>query len=93
LQHWIAIVPLAHNKDASEGVDERMVLLRAAGVPLFDPHATRSRLGRDAVAVDDIIDAAVMLLTARDITRSTASSLPKKWLFGRRSAADLRTQR
>ena len=68
--------PLQHNKNTVEGVSQRMALLGAAGVPSFDPSAERSRLGLGALAVDDVVDAAVMLLTARDVGLDKARRLP-----------------
>jgi 8-oxo-dGTP diphosphatase len=56
---------------------ERMALLRSAGVPAFEPSSERIRLGRSRVEVDDIVDAAVMLVTARDVAIGTARSLPE----------------
>lgn len=68
--------PLKNTKDTEEGIGERMVLLRKAGVPSFDPSAERARLGRGEVALDDIVDAAAMLLTARHVISGTAERLP-----------------
>ena len=69
-------LPLKHGKDTAEGVAERMALLTAADVPSFDPVAERKHLGRKLVDVDDVVDAAAMLLTARDVARGTAVRLP-----------------
>jgi predicted RNase H-like nuclease len=67
--------PLKHGKDTVEGIRERMALLEAAGVPSFDPAAERARLGRGELAVDDIVDAAAMLLTANHVAKGTAARL------------------
>jgi predicted RNase H-like nuclease len=69
-------LPLKHGKDAAEGISERMTLLAMAGVPHFDPAEERARLGRGQVALDDIVDAAAMLLTARHVAAETAERLP-----------------
>jgi len=69
-------LPSTHGKDTPEGIAERMALLAAAGVPSFDPVAERKRLGAGAVDVDDIVDAAAMLLTAKHLAEGTAAHLP-----------------
>lgn len=71
-------LPLKHGKDTVEGIGERMALLTAARVPSFDPAAERVRLGRGEVAVDDIVDAAAMLLTARHVATGSARRLPSR---------------
>lgn len=48
------------------GRRERLAILRQYGLA-FDPATERHRLGRSQVAVDDLIDAAVCLITARRI--------------------------
>jgi Protein of unknown function (DUF429) len=69
--------PLNHDKHTVDGVKERLALLSNAGVPAFDPHAERRKLGRAAdVAVDDVVDAAVMLVTARDVAADVAQRVP-----------------
>ena len=68
---------LQHRKATNAGIAERMTLLKRAGVPRFDPVAVRAQLGRGQVGVDDVIDAAVMLVTARDVTLGTAQWLPE----------------
>ena len=70
-------LPLKHGKDTVEGIAERMALLTAAGVPSFDPAAERVHLGRGEVAVDDIVDAAAMLLTAKHVATGSAGRLPE----------------
>jgi predicted RNase H-like nuclease len=67
--------PLQAGKKSAEGIAERLALLRGAGVPEFDPLSERIRLGRSRVEVDDIIDAAVMRVTARDVALGIAQSL------------------
>jgi predicted RNase H-like nuclease len=57
-------------------VTERLTLLAAAGVPTFDPVAERKRHGPSALAIDDIVDAAAMLLTATHVARGSAARLP-----------------
>jgi predicted RNase H-like nuclease len=63
--------PLEHSKKTLAGRVERLDVLRRHNFR-FDPVAERLRLGRSLVAVDDLIDAAVCLLTARRISDSTA---------------------
>jgi 8-oxo-dGTP diphosphatase len=67
--------PLPAGKKSAEGIAERLALLTAAGVPAFDPSSERIRLGRSRVEVDDVVDAAVMLVTARDVALGTGRSL------------------
>jgi predicted RNase H-like nuclease/ADP-ribose pyrophosphatase YjhB (NUDIX family) len=69
--------PLQHRKNSKEGLAERMTLLKAAGVPAFDPVAerTRMRVYRE-LSVDDVVDAAVMLVTARHVALGNAQCLP-----------------
>jgi predicted RNase H-like nuclease len=59
--------PLEHSKKTVAGRHERLGVLRRHGL-LFDPVMERLQLGRSLVAVDDLIDAAVCLLTARRIS-------------------------
>lgn len=66
--------PLAHRKKTREGQDERRAILRAHGV-VFDPHSERGRLGRSRVGTDDLVDAAVALVTASRIAAGTAQVL------------------
>jgi predicted RNase H-like nuclease len=68
--------PLKHAKDTAEGIAERLAFLAAAGLPSFDPQVERARLGSGNVALDDIVDSASMLLTARHTATGTASRLP-----------------
>lgn len=68
--------PLKHTKHTREGIEERLALLVAAGVPSFDPQVERERLGRGEVALDDTVDAAAMLLAARHVAAGTADRLP-----------------
>jgi predicted RNase H-like nuclease len=68
--------PLTHAKDTRGGVQERMALLEAAGVPPFDPAAERRLLRPAPVDVDDVVDAAIMLVAARDAATREGSQLP-----------------
>jgi predicted RNase H-like nuclease len=63
--------PLEHPKKEMAGKQERLAVLRRHGLT-FDPVAERLRLGRSLVALDDLLDAAVCLLTARRISDGTA---------------------
>ena len=67
--------PMAFAKKCREGQAERLVVLANAGVT-FDPVEARLRLGRRLVATDDVIDAAVMLLTAMRIESGAARRIP-----------------
>ncbi len=71
----LAGAPLAHSKREPEGERERLQVLRAHGV-LLDVDAERVRLGRSNVKRDDIIDAAVCLVSARRVVRGRAVVLP-----------------
>jgi predicted RNase H-like nuclease len=66
--------PLAHSKKDDEGRRERLAILARHGV-VFDPLAERKRLASSRVGVDDLIDAAVALVTARRISEGTAAVL------------------
>ncbi len=66
--------PLKHGKKSREGERERLCLLRRAGI-VIDPHAERERLGR-GVGLDDIIDAAACLATAKRLTEGKAGPIP-----------------
>ena len=68
--------PLIQYKKTRDGIAERLRLLALSGVPSFDPHATRQQLGRSLVAVDDLIDAAAMLVTARRVHTGSARCWP-----------------
>lgn len=50
-----------------------MCLLRKAGI-VFDSHPEQQRLGR-TVGLDDIIDAAACLVTARRLAAGTATAI------------------
>jgi len=65
---------LDHPKKTEAGKQERLCILRRVGI-VFDPHDERERLGRGVVAVDDIIDAAACLATARRLAAGTAAPL------------------
>lgn len=66
---------LAFNKKSSEGEQERREILAQAGLR-FDPIAHRQRLGCRWMKRDDLIDAAVMLVTALRIEAGLALRLP-----------------
>ena len=71
----LAGYPLCHRKVTPEGKAERLALLSAQGLS-FDPAWERRWLGRSKVAEDDLIDAAVCLVTARRIVQGDAQVLP-----------------
>lgn len=58
--------PLTYGKKTTDGQQERVAILDRHGLTL-DHQAVRQRLGR-GVGVDDVIDAAVCLLTAERIS-------------------------
>jgi predicted RNase H-like nuclease len=58
--------PLQHKKKRVAGRLERLTILDAKGLR-FDPQPERIRLGRSLVAIDDLLDAAACLLTAKRI--------------------------
>jgi predicted RNase H-like nuclease len=58
--------PMLHHKSTDEGAAERLEVLGNHGIAL-NPVVERMRLGRGAVELDDIIDAAACLLTASRI--------------------------
>jgi predicted RNase H-like nuclease len=58
--------PLQYSKKRAVGRKERLAILAQHGI-LFDAVEERARLGRARVAVDDLIDAAACLVTARRI--------------------------
>lgn len=66
--------PLEHTKKTIEGQQERLTILGRHGVT-FDPVAERRRLGKSRVAIDDLLDAAVALLTARRVHDGAAQML------------------
>lgn len=70
--------PLANRKSTAAGARERMALLRRVGVPDFDPNGVRERLGKSKVDLDDIIDAAAMLASARAVQSGAAITLPER---------------
>jgi predicted RNase H-like nuclease len=63
--------PLRHSKKTRAGQQERLTILTSNGVE-FDPAVERQRLGRARVQLDDIIDAAVCLLTAKRVAEHSA---------------------
>jgi predicted RNase H-like nuclease len=66
---------LVHSKKSAEGQAERMAILRHH-LPPFDPEAERMALGRANVAIDDLLDAAICLVTAARIARGIARTFP-----------------
>ena len=69
--------PMRHHKAKREGRAERLALLNAHGIS-FDPTWERQWLGASKVAEDDLIDAAVCLVTARRIVEGNAQVLPSE---------------
>jgi predicted RNase H-like nuclease len=73
----IAGRPMRHGKRTAAGARERMKCLRAAwGGALPDPASVRTALGRAAVALDDVLDAAALAHAAWCIGRGEARRLP-----------------
>lgn len=68
--------PQEHHKRRAQGIADRLDVLRRAAVPPFDPRQERLRLGRSELEVDDIVDAAAMLATARRVANGLARSFP-----------------
>jgi predicted RNase H-like nuclease len=66
--------PLLHAKKTAEGQAERLAILRRLAF-IFDPYLERSRLVSSRVAIDDLIDAAVAMLTAFRVSRGTEKVL------------------
>jgi predicted RNase H-like nuclease len=66
--------PLVHRKKTQQGQQERLEILARYGVVL-DPYRERGRLGASRVGVDDLIDAAVGLVTALRIQSNRANVL------------------
>jgi predicted RNase H-like nuclease len=66
---------LNSNKKTPEGRSLRQAILRRY-LPEFDAEQIRSTLGRSAVALDDVIDAAACLVAAHRIAQGTACVLP-----------------
>lgn len=66
----LAGAPMVHRKSRTAGRTERLMVLRRHGLE-FDPVAERLRLGRN-LELDDLVDAAVCLLTAQRLHRGDA---------------------
>jgi predicted RNase H-like nuclease len=66
---------LVHQKKTAEGEAERLALL-ARYLPPFNPGMVRLALGRAQVSRDDIVDAAVCLVTAHRVFTGSAIVLP-----------------
>jgi predicted RNase H-like nuclease len=75
--------PLRHSKKTTAGQQERLNILAANGLR-FDPDVERQRLGRTRVQLDDILDAAACLLTAKRITEGRECVLGDGAVDGRR---------
>lgn len=67
---------LEHSKKTRAGQRERLAILRRF-VPRFDLERVRRRLGRAAVARDDILDAVALLVSARRIHAGRARVFPR----------------
>lgn len=71
----LAGAALQHDKKSPQGQQERLAILQTAGLK-FDPVVERKRLGgAAALDVDDLLDAAVCLLTAHRIANGRAQTL------------------
>jgi len=68
--------PMRHNKKKRAGFSERVALLEPH-LPGFSEWAARIHYPRKEVARDDLVDAAVMTLVARDHLLGRASCLPE----------------
>jgi predicted RNase H-like nuclease len=66
---------LPTRKKHVEGRQQRLQILRDV-LPAFDPEAVRGMLGRSHVAIDDVIDAAACLATAKRVRNGDALVLP-----------------
>ncbi len=73
----LAGAPLTTRKRTPAGIAERLDLLRTAGLTV-DVAAVRDRLGRDAVAADDVVDAAACAIAARRVAEGDALILPRR---------------
>lgn len=60
--------PLAHNKKTKEGIAERIEILQRAGIPATAIESMLCHSRANAVAKDDILDAAVLALAAYSIS-------------------------
>ena len=68
--------PLKHNKKTLAGQRERRELLKAH-FDVIDPEALRERFGRSSPALDDILDAHALAVTALRIQGQAAERLPR----------------
>jgi predicted RNase H-like nuclease len=80
--------PMEHNKTTPQGRDERILVLRTAGIDLSETWlvAERAGLGAARVSLDDLIDALACLATARHIHDGRGQSLGR---VGQTDAKDL----
>lgn len=69
--------PLLTRKRTAAGVAERLRVLNRAGLA-FDVERVRDRLGRRAVAADDVVDAAACAVAARRVIEGDALILPRR---------------
>jgi predicted RNase H-like nuclease len=69
--------PLPTRKRTPDGVAERVRVLAGVGLHL-DVEMVRARLGRDAVAADDVVDAAACAIAARRVALGEALVLPRR---------------
>jgi predicted RNase H-like nuclease len=67
---------LEHGKKTREGRHQRLALLEAVFRSPIDFAAERTRLGRDRVGLDDLLDAVACLGTAHRIQEGQAMVLP-----------------
>ena len=66
--------PMMHRKTTIDGVHERLAILDSSGIALEleTIQECRRKLGRGKVHVDDMIDAAALVLAAKRIANGTA---------------------
>jgi len=68
--------PLVHSKQTTEGLNQRLALLRAGGVR--SPERSLSRFTPGTAAPDDVLDALAAAWTARRIASGEATCIPKQ---------------
>ncbi|REE86134.1 putative RNase H-like nuclease [Paenibacillus taihuensis] len=74
-QRFNANTPLAHNKKTKEGIAERVEILQHAGIPASAIESMLDGARANAVAKDDILDAAVLALAAYSIASGIRTKL------------------
>ncbi|AZN42728.1 DUF429 domain-containing protein [Paenibacillus albus] len=67
-QRFNGNIALQHNKKMKEGIVERLLILQNAGIPAAKIELMLSQARTNAVAKDDILDAAVLALAAYSIS-------------------------